>query len=133
MSEKENERIVKEFWDAYNRKDFHAVMEYFTEDMIFIGYSGRSFNKENFRRAFLNIISAFPDRKLSIQRLISQGNTVVVEYLWSATHKGEYREIQPTNKKVEKIYASIFDLKDNKIKIFKTYGNARSLEQQLRE
>jgi C-1 hydroxylase len=135
MSEKENERIVKEYYDAHNRKDWDAVVKCFAEDMIVITADGRKRNLEEYKaRLSKDYMKAFPDRKLSIKRMISKGDTVVVEFLVSATHSGEWMGIKPTNKRVEWSGVEIFDLEENKIKVRQSYGMRLSyLEQQLRQ
>ena len=110
-------------------------MDRVADDMTFINMSGHRRDKEGLRRIFLNDYKAFPDCKFTVTRMISQENTVVVEYLWSGTHTGyaEWLGIPVTNKRVELTVVDIFDLERGKVTVWKDFFNVRWFEEQLRE
>ncbi len=72
-------------------------------------------------------------RARRVDRMVSQGNTVVVEWTCTGTHKGEVLGIPATNKKVEIPGVWILVLEAGKVNLLKVYWNPRRLEQFLRE
>jgi len=77
--------------------------------------------------------ASFPDVRIRVDRMVSQGNTVVAEATITGTHKGEYLGIPATGKSIELPFVHIYDLEDGKVKLMKYYANLHSLLQQLRE
>jgi len=64
---------------------------------------------------------------------VTQGDTVVVEYVESGTHKGELWGIQATNKRVKGSFVDILELENGKIRLWKDYCNTALIKQQLSE
>ena len=128
-----NERIVRELLDALNRHDIDAYLKYYADDATLIEYSGRRLDKEDIRRTMSNSFLAFPDLEYIFERMLSQGNVVVVESTGRGTHKGEYHGLSATNNKFELPRVTIYDFEEGKIKQVKTYANIQRLIQQLSE
>ena len=133
MSESENERVVLEFFEALDRGDVDTIMEHFADDSTVILATMQKFDKEGLRKVLARWFVTFPDYKTHIDRMISQGNTVVAEYTYTMTHTGEYLGIPATNKKIEVPSVCIFDFEAGKVKLWKNYYNARRVERFLRE
>ena len=132
MTERENERIVQKIIEAVNRHDIDAMMDYVADDGIRIGASGTTYDYEGIRKEFADAFAAFPDLITSVDRTVSQGNTVWVEGTVMATHKGELLGIPATNKKVDWPFVWIFDFEAGKVKLWKEYFNIQRVIQQLR-
>ena len=71
--------------------------------------------------------------KYKLERMVSQGDTVVWEVTATGTHKGEYLGIPATNKKWELPEVHILDFEAGKVKLWKGYANTQRLIQQLSE
>lgn len=128
-----NERIVRELLDALNRHDIDAYLEYYADDATLIEYSGRRIDKESIRKTMSNAFVAFPDLEYIFERMVSQGNVVVVESTGRGTHEGEYHGLPATNNKFELPRVTIYDFENGKVKQVKTYANIQRLMQQLSE
>lgn len=63
-----------------------------TDDFKYVGASTKEFDVEEFRRITLRDFNVFPDTKIDFERIVSQGDTVVVEYVMSGTYKGKLGE-----------------------------------------
>ena len=132
MSESENERVVKKIFEAYNRHDWDAMMDHFSDDATAVWPNGSRGDKEGIRKQN-DALAIFPDSRVQVDRMVSQGNTVVVEWTFTGTHRGEWLGIPATNKKVENLGVWILDFEAGKVKLKKVYFNVRRLEQFLRE
>ena len=60
-------------------------------------------------------LSAFPDVKVDLQQILAEGNIVVEQNKVSATHKGIFNGIKPTDKKVYWTEIHIYRLENGKI------------------
>jgi uncharacterized protein (TIGR02246 family) len=54
MTEEENEKILDEYWDAWDSRDIEAVLNLFAEDLIYIAPSNTEYDKQGLRRALEN-------------------------------------------------------------------------------
>lgn len=77
--------------------------------------------------------SAFPDSISRIDRMVSQGDTIVVKSTFTGTHKGDWFGIPATNKKVEYPELSIYDFEAGKVKLLKHFFDRLRLLSQLNE
>jgi len=132
VTEQANEEIVKRIYELSNRGDLDAVWDLLADDVTYIDASGTIHDKKVARKFIDGVLEIFPDCKAHVDRMIAQGNTVIVEYTDSATHTKEVHGIPPTNKKIEWSGVDIWDLKDGKVKLYRNYSNPNILMQQLR-
>jgi steroid delta-isomerase-like uncharacterized protein len=59
--------------------------------------------------------TAFPDGRIDIKTLRSDGDYVTAEFLGTGTHKGDLMGIAPTNKKISIPVCDVIELRDGKI------------------
>jgi hypothetical protein len=90
LAESENEKTVEKIIDALNRHDFEAYMSHFSDDVTFVMPSGRTADKEGVRKELPIGCLASPDRKVSIDRMVSQGDTVWVENTVTGTQEADW-------------------------------------------
>ena len=124
-------RNVRKFYQHLYNRDWESAQKLIHEDFKWIGASVKEYDFNDFRRFTTRDVTAFPDASIDIKRIISQGDTVVVEYLMSGTHTGQLGDIRPTNKRVEVPYVEILDLEEGKIRLWKTYCNIDLIRNQL--
>jgi len=67
---------------------------------------------EQFMRTFL---AAFPDRRLTIEDMIAEGDKVVTRYTGRGTHKGDFQGIPATGKEVSFTAISIARISKAKV------------------
>jgi len=133
LTESENEKIVEKIFEARNSQDWDAMMSHYADDVTVIKVLGTIWDKEQERKFMVSIADAYGPMESRVDRMISQGNTVVVEWTNTATHKSEWFGIPATNKRWEIPGVFIIDFEDGKVKLLKYYWNQRRLEQFLRE
>ena len=117
----ENERIIREFIEAWSRLDPAELAGYFAEDGVYHNMptapiEGRA-NVENFIRGFTG---AWTETTWDLLNIMSRGDVVIAERL-DRTRAGE--------KAVDLPCVGVFELEKGKIKVwrdyfdFATYGN----------
>jgi len=55
---------------------------------------------KDFKKYMSEFFDAFPDNHFKIDDMFAEGDKVAVRYTITATHRGEYMGIPPTNKKI---------------------------------
>ena len=129
----ENEEVVKNLIEAYNRQSPSDMVSFLADDVEAVMQDYRKENKEETENSYNWFFSVFPDAHMSIDLLMSQDETVVVELTFTGTHKGELFGIQPTNRVATCPEVWICDFKDGKIISWREYFNPEPILQQLRE
>jgi steroid delta-isomerase-like uncharacterized protein len=119
----ENERVVKELWDASNRQDMETLANLLSDDLVFIRVHLTKQSKEEWLKELLHEWEAFPDAKTEIRTIMSKGNTVMTEADWRGTWKNEYLGRPPTNQVIEFPVAYLFEVEEGKIKQIRSYWN----------
>ena len=134
MTESENEKIVKELFEAYNRRDIDFIINSFADDLIFVLPSGETIGKDELPQVYSMLFDVFQDGKWSTPRVISKGNVVAVEILVEGTHKGEFLGIPATDKKIEIPAVWFIDFnEEEKIERVVDYWNERRFIAQVSE
>lgn len=78
-------------------------------------FTGSSIGPEAYKHQVAQFVRAFPDLHWEIEETISEKDKVVVLWTFTGTHKGEYRGIAPTNKKVSVDGITVHHVTDGKI------------------
>ncbi len=78
-------------------------------------FPGRTNKMDSFVSVGQMFLSAFPDVKVELQRILAEGDLVVEQNKVSATHKGTFNGIKPTGRKVHWTETHIYRLADGKI------------------
>jgi steroid delta-isomerase-like uncharacterized protein len=97
MSEAGNAALARRFIDeVWNRGRSEAVRELVHPNAVghLEGFEVRG--PDGFLPAWATLLGAFPDLKGIIQDLVAQGDTVVVRWTASGTHKGPHLGCPPT-------------------------------------
>jgi steroid delta-isomerase-like uncharacterized protein len=86
--------------DAFNRRDFDAVIAPFTDSYVYTDHPrGRSLNKQQFKDEFLQgWISSFSDARVTEREYIDGGDTVVCRFVGRGTNDGPVEGAPPTGR-----------------------------------
>jgi len=122
------EESVREFYSAMNEYDLDSIMNYLADDFKLITVSNRVTDKHGFRDILLQGKNAFPDRKVTIERIMTKDNAAMVEYTYTATHTGEYLGHPATNNRIELPAVDILEFESGKVKYLKDIFNWRLFE-----
>ena len=119
----ENERIIREFIDAWSRLDPEELAGYFSDDGVYhnmpIGpVSGRA-NVAEFIRGF---VGSWTETSWDVLNVAATGNVVIAERL-DRTRAGE--------KSVDLPCVGVFELEAGKIKIWRDYFDLATYQRAL--
>ena len=86
---------------------------------------------ESIKRFVADLRMSFPDMRYEIVHLFGEGDLVAVNLLGTATHRGAWRGIAPTGRRVQIAAFSIFTLRDGRVITRHNITDADGLRRQL--
>jgi steroid delta-isomerase-like uncharacterized protein len=107
MSTSENKLLVRRFVEEVLNEKNLRVAETLVDQNATGGF------KESLTKYL--ILSAFPDYKINIERIVAEGDRVAVLSTFGGTHTGPFMGIPPTGKGVQVREIDTFTVKDGKI------------------
>jgi len=113
MSHDQNKQTVLAYVDAFNRGDIDELRTLFTDDALVYGVLGWG-RMDQVVPIWREIKAAF-DLQLTVEEIISQGDTVAVRYTERGTSRGSFRGGPVTGKSFEVVAMEWFIIKDGKI------------------
>jgi steroid delta-isomerase-like uncharacterized protein len=88
------QRVIDEVW---NGRDAAAAEDLIAADVV---WHHTTLGERRGREAFLEVVnelrSAFPDTKISVEALATDGDKVMCHWVASGTHQGSYRGVAPS-------------------------------------
>ena len=101
MSEAENTALARRFIEeSFNRGRSEAVRELVHAQAVGHLEGFEVHGPEGFLPAWANLLGAFPDLNVIIRDVVAEGESVVVRWTASGTHKGPHLGFPPTLKLV---------------------------------
>lgn len=115
--EEQNNELARNFIAAIDKNDFAMIKELCSADFA-LSAPGLTepLNVDTLIQVIQAHYAAFPDWKHTIEGIISEGNTVVMQIVQSGTHKAPYEGIPPTAKKVAEPGLYLFIVDNGKVK-----------------
>lgn len=113
MSHEQNKQTVLAYVDAFNRGDIDELRTLFADDALVYGVLGWG-GMDQVVPIWREIKAAF-DLQLTVEEIISQGDTVAVRYTERGTSRGSFRGGPVTGKSFEVVAMEWFIIKDGKI------------------
>jgi steroid delta-isomerase-like uncharacterized protein len=114
----DNKSIVRRMYEeVWNKRNLEVAKELISPShaMQLIDLPDSGIGPEAYARNVVQFVRAFPDLKFKVLDMIAEGEKVVALWNISGTHKGEFRGIAPTGKKVSVDGITISQLADGKI------------------
>ena len=111
--------LVRRLHDLWNTGDLAAVEDVYAPD--FVGHFPPSSHlpertgADGAREGITRIKAAFPDWHEAIEDMVTEGNKVVTRYTSTGTHRGEFRGIAPTGRKITVPEISIYRVARGKV------------------
>ncbi|HEX6516205.1 MAG TPA: ester cyclase [Nocardioidaceae bacterium] len=133
----DNATLVRSLMEAWNERDFDKLADSIaTDGKIVVVGSGQTFTGPDGSRAFDSMwADAFPDGRITLDRLIESGAHVVVEYTGRGTHTGTLRtamgEIPATGRSLTLQLCDVYEITEGKIQSQHSYFDTGSLMAQL--
>ena len=98
----QNKAIVRRLYEeVWNLGDLDVVEDIVSADFV-DHRSGRpdDLGPEAVRESVVALCEAFPDGRFTIEDIVVEGDRVAVRFTGRATHRGEFRGVQPTGRQV---------------------------------
>jgi predicted ester cyclase len=112
------EEVVRRLADTFNDPETRELsyFEFYDDSLIIHGFPPNlPTNKEGFREFIYSLWRAFPDIRIIFEDLIIEGNKVAGRYYLTGTHKGEFLDIQATDKQFKVNGMTIFSFRNEKV------------------
>jgi steroid delta-isomerase-like uncharacterized protein len=113
-----NKDLVRRFTEALNAADWDALDALLTED--FIRYSQATAGPQvNSREEFIQLqesfLVSFPDQRVTIRKLVAEGDEVAGLATYTGTHTGPMGEYPATGRPVESTFLALFRIDAGRI------------------
>ena len=113
MSLEENKAIIRSLYEADNKKDLSILDELISPDFFDPTFQLRG--PESYKQFEERFFKGFPDWHEIIEDMVAEGDKVWVRFTGSGTHRGEWRGLAPTGKKVTFRGVQVWRLVDGKV------------------
>ena len=123
MAKEEIIRIMRNFKDAYNKKDLEESLSFFTEDADWVGPDGVFKGKEEIKNYFKWVFETVPDQKVieSGVKIIAEEDRAVYEHILEGSYEGMKYQI---------LALCIYEFKGDKIQHVRSAYDRLSLAKQ---
>ena len=114
----DNKSIVRRMYEeVWNKRNLEAAKELIAPShaVQLFDAADSGVGPEAYVQNVVQFVRAFPDLKFTILDMVAEKEKVVVFWNISGTHKGEFRGVAPTRKKVSVDGITIIQLADGKI------------------
>ncbi len=132
-----NDATAREFYDAWNARDFDRVAGLVARDgeIVLVGSGARFVGSEGAKQWSLGWAGGFPDGEVSIDRVLSAGDDVVVQFTGRGTHTGDFvtpgGTLPPTGRRAALQFCDVMHLRGGRITSMHSYFDTASLLTQL--
>ena len=94
------ESFVRDFVDACNSPGLEVWDRLLTDDVLFVRNDEKTNGLDKFQERMRRLRQAFPDLRLNVEETILAGDTFVLRWHASGTHRGDYLGIAATGQQV---------------------------------
>ncbi|MHC4235454.1 MAG: ester cyclase, partial [Planctomycetota bacterium] len=113
-----NKELVRQFTEALNAADWDVLEELVSED-----FSRRSQaspgppvrSRDEFIQLQESFLVSFPDQRVTINKLVAEGDHVAALAVYSGTHTGPMGEQPATGKSVESTFLALFRIEAGRV------------------
>ena len=125
-------QIHQQMMNAWNARDFDTMRSLLHPDYTYTGGDGKEVSGPDAGIAIARMYAAsFPDGRVEVRRVYTQGDTAVAEFVARGRHGGELMGIAPTGKAVEIHICNIMELRDGKVYREREYFDMLTMLTQL--
>jgi uncharacterized protein (TIGR02246 family) len=112
-------QLVERQAKAWETADSNQIIADFAEDGLFVVPGSRLRGKDKIKESAESYFAEFQDTKVTIKRIIANGNQCAVEWTWRETKKETGETSQAED-------AIIFELENGKLKYWREYIDKES-------
>jgi steroid delta-isomerase-like uncharacterized protein len=132
----ENAELARRLHEAWNERRFDEIAEASADGTITIVGSGDTFEGVEGAYAFSTMwADAFPDARVTVDRVVDADDLVVVEYTGRGTHTGTLRtgmgDFPATGRNLTLQLCDVMEFRDGKMVSQRTYFDSGSMMSQL--
>jgi steroid delta-isomerase-like uncharacterized protein len=97
----ENIDAMQRAWARLRVRDLDGYLALYSSSVIHHGYSSRIRpGVPGLREHYTNLLKGFPDLRVEVDDIISQGDKVAHRFTFYGTHRGEFVGIPPSGKSI---------------------------------
>ncbi len=112
----ENKAVVRRWIEAYNNRDTQAEADARAPGYVAYAPGGvGALDSGAWLQFSGSFVEAFPDIRLTVQDIFSEGDMVAARVAFQGTHRGEFQGIPPTDKQVAFTSIEINRMVDGKV------------------
>lgn len=137
MTHEDNVKIAREFYAAWNDRDFERSAALVADDceILIVGTGERYIGPEGAITFDHMWADAFPDGRVEIKETIAEGDRVAMIFRGRGTHTGTLKssagEIPATGREVTLDLCDVYEIRGGKVQRLHTYFDSGSLLTQL--
>jgi steroid delta-isomerase-like uncharacterized protein len=133
MVELSPEGVVRAYFDALNRRDYSRAAGCIAEHCVWesLGSHTQRVGPAAVVAGLRDFVTAFPDWRAELQRVMSDGNCVVIEWATSGTFEKPFRDRAPNGKRFERRGCAVAEVSGGKISRYRDYYDRAIMLQQL--
>ena len=127
--------VVRKLADTFNNPQNResSYFDFYDNSLTIHGFPPNlPTNKEGFKQFIYLLWKAFPDIRIIFEDIIIEGNKVACRYHLTGTHKGDFMDLQPTDKQFKVNGMTVFSFRDTKCIERWNLVDMISLREQLR-
>ena len=110
--------VVRNLADTFNNPQIResSYFDFYDDSLTIHGFPPNlPTNKEGFKQFIYLLWKAFPDIIITFEDIIIEGNKVVCRYNLAGTHKGEFVDLEPTDKQFRVNGMTVFSFREGKV------------------
>jgi steroid delta-isomerase-like uncharacterized protein len=109
MSDQNKAILLRHFDEVLNHGKLAVVDEIYSDDYVLdapvqtegsASAHGQTFGREGLKRRVTLFRTGFPDIHFSVDTVLAEAETVAVQYTFTGTHTGQFREMAPSGNKI---------------------------------
>ncbi|WP_455283741.1 ester cyclase [[Eubacterium] cellulosolvens] len=132
MSEENKELERRMYEEIYNKKNLGAVDQFYATDWVCHPWPpGMPPGLDGMKQRMKHDYLALPDMQVKLEDMLAEGDKIACRWTATATHKGEFMGMPPTNKQVTITGVHIDRIAGGKIAETWNYSDMMGLMQQL--
>ena len=124
--------IAREYVENWNRRDWKAYRELLDDQYTYTGGDGET---QRGPEAGVGVgqmfANAFPDGRIDVREIHTAGDTAIVEFTGSGTHRGDLMGIAPTGRRLSIPVITVLTVRGGKIVSEREYMDMAHLMRQL--
>jgi len=125
--------VVEQLVEAMNDGDEDTTRRLLSPGCRFVTATGRVLDVDGQLRLLAHTKAAFPDVRVSVERWVVDGDTVVSEELFEGTHRGLFAGLAPTGRRVRIPVVHLSRVTDGAIVDRVAYHDSAAILRQLQE